>query len=108
MDRLQNTDRVQLEGTVPQYDFVEKDRIVGPEFLGPCFEESDGDHQELLSDRDYSVQHLRPGEVMRRLKLFRCIGMPHAGIHNDEDEVTVDSDVGVQGDAVGASSSQSV
>ena len=81
IDRLQNSDRVHLEGNCAQYDCIEADRIVGPEFLAPCFEETEEDQYSAL--RDFRIKHIQPKEGMRRLVLLRRVGMPHCTVEHE-------------------------
>lgn len=86
LDTLQNTDRVHgYASDVPTYDFIEIDRILGPEFLVPSFGKAD---ITQFLERDFRMDPVRVGEPMRRIVVARRVGMPHATFALKEEENT--------------------
>ena len=83
IDGLQETDRVQGEAANKrqQYEVVEYERILGPEYLIPCFEDPvtmQLYHERIEKGRDIRKFPLSDKEVWRRMTFGRRIGGAHA------------------------------
>ena len=79
LDRMQNTDRLCGQSKVPFYDVIEADRVLGPEFLVPSFDDKSCQITEKV---DFRKRHLTNKNVMRRLKFARLVGSAHYGQKN--------------------------
>jgi hypothetical protein len=84
IDKLQNTDRVRGQNPDQRqlYEVVEYERILGPEFIIPCFEEDSTmkAYNERISrgNTDLCRKPLTQKEVWCRMKFVRWIGSAHA------------------------------
>ena len=79
LDSMQNTDRVCGQLKVPFYDIIEADRILGPEFLVPSF---DDESCKITRGVNFRKDPMTNQHVMRRLKFARLVGSAQYGQKN--------------------------
>lgn len=79
LDRMQNTDRLCGQIKVPFYNVIEADRVLGPEFLVPSFDDKSCN---IMQQVNFRKRHMTNKHVMQRLKFARLVGSAQYGQKN--------------------------